>query len=177
MLRSLLGQSDTNDAALVFGKQHQQQEFLLTRTDSKEDSAEDEDFLFCQTTTKKKESIATVVSSSSSSSLPQEQAQSINGPAQTAAERTKDVNARRSVVQEEEKKEDFADEENCNAVGNSDSDSDDQQQNACLPTAFQPVSQRPVENNDDDKTAVSEYSALSEAPSVEESIRSDMGWF
>jgi hypothetical protein len=183
-LRSLLGQSDTNDAALVFGKQQQtssknndesssslaesevsmssctsnQLKSLLTRTDSK-DSVEDEDFLFRQN---KETTETTQVVPSSSSSTTQEQEK-------TTAGKTNDDVVRRTV-REEEKKEDFVDEENY------DDDDDDSKKNAYLPVAIRPVT--PSHNkDDDDETAVSVYSAFSEAPSVDESISSNMGWF
>ena len=166
-LRSLLGQSDTNDAALVFGKQQPnstnkndessssagsnatpESEVSMSSCTSNQlkslltrtdsrDSAEDEDFLFRQN----KETIGT----------------------------NNDVIRR--TVQEEEKKEDFVDEENYD-----DDDDDDSQKNAYLPVSIRPVT--PSQNNyDDDSTAVSVYSALSDAPSVDESISSNMGWF
>ncbi|VEU35441.1 unnamed protein product [Pseudo-nitzschia multistriata] len=152
--RSLLGQSDTNDAALLFGRQQKddtpdaevsmssctsnQLKSLLTRKGESDSSDEEaDDFLFKE----------------------------------TAVPETKTT--RRIVVQEEEKKEgDFGD-----------NDEDQEHSNRMyLPAAIRPnASSTPrgarspeMHNNDDDATV---YSVLSEAPSVDESIGSEMGWF
>jgi len=155
-LRSLLGQGDTNDSALFFGKQVLSQKDDNSTTSS--NTTPDVDLSMSSCTSNKLKSLLT----------------STDGRDATSDDESEDflfhnnnnnetIEPRR--MREEEKKD----------IDDFDDDEDDRQ-NLYLPASITPRGPKPSGPVDtpDDRSV---YSAMSDAPSVDESIRSDMGWF
>jgi len=175
-LRSLLCQSDTNDAALLFGKQHQQQprEDSSNADDSSNassNSTPEPDVSMSSCTSNQLKSLLTRTGDEDSSVDDEDKADDLLFKETPISEST--TTNRRLAVQEEEKKDEDFD-------GNDRDDEDDNKM--YLPAAIRPsASSSPIGaqspghyDSNDDSTVIS---SLSEAPSVDESIGSNMGWF
>lgn len=151
-LRSLLGQSDTNDAAIVFGKKLLQvaRDDNSTSTNSSNTTPE-ADVSMSSCTSGKLKSLLTTSDDEDNDSV------------EILFDKT-EKNEPRRIRREEEKKE-------------SDGDlNEDDRVNSYLPASITPKAAKPHIEPDfpDDGTV---YSAFSEAPSVDETILPDMGWF
>lgn len=153
-LRSLLGQGDTNDSALFFGKQ------ILPQKDdnstSSSNATPDADLSMSSCTSGKLKSLLTTTDG--------RDATSDDEPEEFLFHNNNNETSEPRRIQEEEKKEiEFDDDE-------------DDRQNSYLPASITPRGAKSPEEVDtpDDGTV---YSAFSDAPSVDESIKSDMGWF
>ena len=176
-LRLLLGQSDTNDAALLFG-QHQDSDcgstdtpesgdvsmhsctsnqlksLLLTKSDSK-DSADDEDFLFRESAAEGKQ-LSTHTSSSKNRYITESIEDKNNDDAEDAVDDDIDPQT---------------------AVGYLPANMIFRPTTAAAAAAL--TSPRSIDSGatSEDGSVVTAYSAFSEAPSVDGSITSKMGWF
>jgi hypothetical protein len=151
-LRSLLGQGDTNDSAL-FGKQVLPQKDDSSTTSS--NATPDADLSMSSCTSNKLKSLLTSTDGRDAASDDESEDFLFHDNRNNNNETIEPKRMR-----EEEKK---------------DMDEDDRQNNY-LPASITPRGPKPSEPVDipDDGTV---FSAMSDAPSVDESIRSDMGWF
>eukprot|EP00535_Pseudo-nitzschia_heimii_P000261 CAMPEP_0197185838 /NCGR_PEP_ID=MMETSP1423-20130617/12787_1 /TAXON_ID=476441 /ORGANISM="Pseudo-nitzschia heimii, Strain UNC1101" /LENGTH=998 /DNA_ID=CAMNT_0042636997 /DNA_START=248 /DNA_END=3244 /DNA_ORIENTATION=- len=162
-LRSLLGQSDTNDAAIVFGKQQQSQNQPRQTQHRKNDenslgsnSIPDTEISMSSCTSSKLESLLTRNDGRDAGSDDGDRSEDFLFNA-TAQQENPDT--RRQV--QEEKKDGDEEEEKTSYLPHS------------ITPRVSPIPSTEFGSPDDAST----FSAMSEAPSVDETIKSGMGWF
>eukprot|EP00536_Pseudo-nitzschia_multiseries_P003892 jgi/Psemu1/302229/fgenesh1_kg.62_\ len=189
MLRSLLGQSDTNDAALVFGSkqpartkgeaqgkgQTQSSKERPTRDDSSSGSSSgstpDVDLSMSSCTSTQLKSLLTHNGDDKDLSYEEDGllfSETAAPPATTTTTATTTAAAASAAtrgVEEEKKEGDFDDGDDRDAT------------KMYLPASIRPASTATSPRNFDDNDDATVYSAFSEAPSVDGSIKSSMGWF
>ncbi len=158
MLRSLLGQGDMNDAAL-FGKQTQKD----NTEPSNSTTAPEMEGSMASPTPNKLKSLLTTADSRDAGSDDEEDFLFTND------KNTKEAPFPSRKLEEEKK--------DCDTYNDEEDDEDDRR-TSYLPTSITPRGQVPAKGlNQPSPDDASVYSALSEAPSVDETIASNMGWF